>query len=228
MLDFEEGRLPQAEAQLSDILDKLRSTFSNNHNELCRTLLDRATVLTYANRWEEALKDLSECADISAQLKPFSRRLILVNVYQQQAKLYATVFSSVFNPDAARQAISNLLSLGFSNWMIDYTTATLAYQEHDWQTAASTYRKLAQHMAKESWIRGVAGCHLRAGRAFLELNELDAAADDLSLALTFFEQYGPPDTLAGAKMPMGRKAHDVRRWRVGLSIREIHSPGAAL
>ncbi len=204
MLDFEEGRLPQAEAQLSDILDKLRSTFSENRHELCRTLIDRATVLTFANRWEEALKDLSECADIGAQLKQISRLSILVNVYQQQAKLYGTVFSSVFNPDAARQAISNLQALGFSSWMTDSTIANLAYQERDWQTAASAYRKLAQELAKESWIRGVAGCHLKAGRAFLELNELDAAANDLSVALTFFEQYGPPDTLGGAKMQMGR------------------------
>ena len=204
MLDFEEGRLPQAEAQLTDILAELRDNAGENRNELCRTLLDRATVLTYANRWEEALRDLSECADIGAQLKVLNRRLILVSVYQQQAKLYGTDFSSVFNPEGARQAISNLLSLGFSDWMVEYTTANLAYQEHDWQTAASTYRKLAQQLGKESWIRGVAGCHVRAGRSFLEMNELDAAADELSKGLPFFEQYGPPDSLAAAKMQIGR------------------------
>ena len=204
MIDFEEGRLPQAEAQLSDIIDQLRTTFSDNRHELCRTLIDRATVLSFANRWEEALKDLSECASIGEQLKQFSRKTILVSVYQQQAKLYGTVFSPVFNPDAARQAISNLQALGFTSWMTDSTIANLAYQEHDWQTAATMYRKVAQELAKESWKRGVAGCHLRAGRAFVELNELDAAAEHLSVALPFFEQYGPPDTLGGAKLQMGR------------------------
>jgi CHAT domain-containing protein len=204
MLDFEEGRLPQAEAQLSDILGKLRSFFSDNRYELCFTLLNRATVLTYANRWEEALKDLSECADIGVQLKRISSQAILVTVYQQQAKLYGTAFSSVFNPDAARQAISNLQSLGYSNWIVDYTLAELAYQERDWQSAASGYCKISKDFAKGGWLRAVASCHLRCGRAFLELNELDSAADDLSEALSFFQKYGPPDILASAKMQMGR------------------------
>ena len=204
MLEYDEGRLPQAEAQLSDIILTLRENFSDNHYELCRALIDRATVLTYANRWEEALADLSECAKIGPQLKLISRISVLVNVYQQQAKLYGTVFSSVFNPEAARQAIANLRSLGYSDWILDYTIANLAYQERDWKTAAGAYRQLAQHLEKESWRRGVAGCHLIAGRAFLELNDLDAAAEELPVALSFLEQYGPPDILALAKMQMAR------------------------
>jgi CHAT domain-containing protein len=199
MLDFEDGQLPNAESELSKIIDELRAGSADGLFELCRSLLDRATVLSVANRWEEALDDLKECKVITEQLKPFNRRMVLVNVFQQQAKLFATPFTSVHNLSSAREALSQLTALGLNDWFTVQTVAELAYQERNWEAAAQGYREVAIELGSSGWARGVAACRLQSGRAFLEQNELEAAETDLNEALSFFEKHGPPDVLASAK-----------------------------
>jgi CHAT domain-containing protein len=205
MLDFEEGRVPDAETALGGIIQSLREANDTRaHYELGRALLDRATVRSFAHRWQEALGDLNACAHTAQHLSLISSRSLLVNVYQQRAKLYATPFSPMFDPQAARHELSRLSAMGFTNWWTEATAADLAYQEGDWEAAAQRYGQVAQALSQEGWARGVAASRLRAGRAFLEQGNLREAAPEIEAALAFFEQYGPADLLAGAKIHAAR------------------------
>jgi CHAT domain len=205
MLDFEEGRLPDAEAVLSDLIQSLRvSDNAGLRYELCRALLDRATVLSFAHRWREALDDLNTCAETAQWLSPLSSRAALVNVYQQRAKLYATRFSPLFDPQAARQELSRLSAMGFANWWTEELVADLAYHEGDWEAAARGYRRLALALQEEGWQRGVAASRLRAGRALLELDRRGEADAEIHAALAFFASYGPADLLAAAQIQAAR------------------------
>ena len=52
MIDFEEGRLPEAEARLSELIESLGTAESPVlRDELCKCLTDRSTVRRYSNRW---------------------------------------------------------------------------------------------------------------------------------------------------------------------------------
>ena len=204
MLEFEDGRMPQAEAELSSIINELRSGPPETRFQLCQSLLDRAGVLTFLNRWEEALDDLRDCAEVAQHLKMINRRSILAAVYQRRAKIYATPFAAVANTAAAREALSNLEALGHTGWVITQTKAELAYRERDWKTAARGYQEVAASLAKEGWARGVAGCHLGLGRALLELNELHDAESHLNAAHDFLKQHGPSDMLSTAKIHLAR------------------------
>lgn len=205
MLDFEEGRLPDAEMAFADLIQSLRrANRAEARYELCRALLDRATVLSFSNRWQEALEDLNACAEIGQQLGAVSSRSVLANVYQLRAKLYARPFTPLFNPQAARAELSRLRAMGFTNWWIEETAADLSYREGDWEAAAQGYRRLTQQLKNEGWARGAAASQLRAGCACLEQDNLAEAGPKIEGALAFFQQNGPPDLLAAAKIHAAR------------------------
>src|SRR5688572_12217610 len=87
MLDFEDGELAAAEISLDRVIADLRNATPATPYELGRALLDRATVLTTANRWSDALRDVNECESLARNLAPVTSRSLLVNVYQQRVKL---------------------------------------------------------------------------------------------------------------------------------------------
>lgn len=208
MLDFDEGRLPDADSALAALIERLRASRQDNTRyELCRALSDRATVLRFSNRHREALAELDACEREAGTLGLVASRSILVNVYQQQAKLYMEPDMPVYNADAARERLAKLGELGFKGWWVDETAADLAYQERDWPTAASAYRKLVPEMEREGWLRGVAACRLRIARALLEMGEVESAEAELMPALAFFEHHGPPHLLAGARLYVARLLH---------------------
>lgn len=204
MLEFEDGRLPQAEAEMSSIISELRGAKKEMRSELCQSLLYRAAVLTFATRWEEALNDLRECVEVAQELKPINRREVLASVYQTEIMIYSIPFARVANDAAVREAVSNLNAVSGASLLTTQTNAELAYREGDWKTAADGFRKVAEALAKEGWVRSVAGCRSRSGRALLELNELDAAERDLNAAHSFLESHGSPDMLATTKMHLAR------------------------
>ena len=197
--------MPDAEAALSDLIQSLRvGDTAGVRYELCRALLDRATVLSFSHRWREALDDLNTCAQTAQALALLSSRAVLVNLYQQRAKLYATRFSPLFDPQAARQELARLSAMGFENWWTEELAANLSYQEGDWEAAALGYRRLALVLHKEGWQRGAAASRLRAGRALLELGRYTEADTEILAALAFFASYGPPDLLASAQIHAAR------------------------
>lgn len=216
MLDFEDGLVTDAESSLNEIIKKLDDPSDPQlAYELCQSLLGRAQILTYANRWEEALDDLQRCA-AAAKKVGFSEHFVLINVYQQRAKLYSAPFSNIYDPAAARTALSELESLGLTNWWLGNSLADLAYQEKDWLKAAEEYRKLAKELNREGWLRGAAATRGRAGRALIELGEWDAAQVEVTAALEFFTKYGPQDLLAESQIQMARilssRGDNARAW----------------
>lgn len=204
MLDFQDGNVSEAVDELSSIINELRGGPNETRYQLCQSLLDRARILGFAKRWEEALDDLRECAEAAEQLKMIDRRPVFVNIYQQVAGLYAFPYASVFNPAYARAALVNLHTLDPTNWVVTATLADLAFQEGEWKTAAAGYRAVASTFGKNRWARGVATHRLSSGMAFLELNELDEAETDISEAHTFLEKHGPPDLLGPTKIQLAR------------------------
>jgi CHAT domain-containing protein len=205
MLDFEEGRLPEAEEALDGLLQRLRDgSDPAMRYELCRTLLDRATVRRYANRWRDAREDLNECEKIASTLLPVSSRALLVNVYQQRAQLYAVPDSPLRDAAAVNEEVARLRALGFTNWWVQHMVADLAYQEGRWADAVPLYRDLAAELEREGWVRGAMACRLRTGRALIEQARWDEAAPWIGAALAFFEEHGPPDLLAAAQIQSAR------------------------
>lgn len=204
MLDFKDGKESQAEVELTSIINELRGGPIETRIHLCQSLLDRAGILNFVKRWEEAIDDLRECAEAADQLEMIERLPVFVNIYQQFAALYANPIATVFNPGYARQALVNLHTLDPNNWVVTATLADLAFQEGEWKTAAAGYRAVASTLGKAGWARGVATHRLSSGMAFLELNELDEAETDVSEAHTFLEKHGPPHLLGPAKIHLAR------------------------
>lgn len=205
MLDFEEGRLPEAEARLSELIREVGvpATVLMKH-ELCRCLLDRATVRRFANRWQQALDDLTECERLGRTLSALGRNAILRNVYLVRAQIVNTPLATVYNPEAASQSLDEFRTLGATDWTADQLASDLAFRKKEWEQSAQLAMRVAQTLSAEGWQRGAMSSRLRAGRAYLELNDLRRAEDEITAAQQFFEQYGPPDQLAAAQMARAR------------------------
>ena len=205
MLDFEEGRLPEAEARLGELIDSMETAESPVlKDELCKCLTDRSTVRRYSNRWQEALDDLSLCETLATTLKALARNANLHTVYMIRAKLLTTPFTSVYDLDKARAALDELRRVGSNDWVIDEMEGNIAFHARQWRKAAELYRDVAQALTALGWQRGAMSCRLRAGLASLELGERQRAEAETAPAEEFFEKYGPPDQLAAVQMARAR------------------------
>lgn len=205
MLEYEDGNLPEAETQLSELIQsiKVAGTLSLNY-ELCMCLINRATVLRSANRWREALKDLSSCEDLARGLQPFSRNMLLQQVYATSARVFATPYTSVYNVEKAREMLKAFRVSGGEGWVADELDADLDFRSQNWELAAELYTKVAEELDTQGWKRGVASCRLRAGLAYLEVSRWEDAKFEIDTAYKFFEEFGPPDQLAIAQMAVAR------------------------
>src|SRR5215510_10059097 len=99
MRDFDDGKLPEAEAELTAVISQGESSSDPwTAGEIASCLRDRATVRRFSNRWQEALDDLSRCERLAMRLPPLPRRMTLPSVYYMRALLLATPYSDVYNP----------------------------------------------------------------------------------------------------------------------------------
>lgn len=207
MLDFEEGRIPDAQTALDGIIQDFRNLDdANARYDECLTLIDRATVLRYSHRWHEAIDDLNACADLAQRLPLQASRAILAGVYNIRAKLYATSLSPIFKPEAAHEDLSRLQALDFSNLAAAELAADLAYQEGDWDIAAQNYRLVEKAFSDQGMKRAAMAVKLRVGHSLLEQGDLAEAEPEIETAQAFFERYGPPDLFAKAQI------HAARLW----------------
>lgn len=221
MIDFEEGKLPEAKASLDDLITKIgKPQTPRMKNELCQSLIDRATVHRFVNSWENALKDLAASEKLSQELNPLMRKMTLVNIYILRAKMYALQFSSVFDNDKALKSLMEVRNLGWNNWFVDELEGDLAFRSGEWDKAARLYLNVKDALASEGWLRGAASCHLRLGESYLELRDFKKAENELNDAHKFFKKWGPPDQLAStilglARLKSGYGEHDAA-WELAL------------
>jgi CHAT domain-containing protein len=205
MFDYEEGRLPEAEALLSELIDEIDSARVPQLNgELCQCLYDRANVRRLANRWREALDDLARCEALAGALGAFARSGFLLNVYNLRAKLLSAPDAPVYDYENALRALAETRRLGLAEWIADELESDIAFKSGDWGRAAHAAGKAAQALAAEGWQRPAMSCRLRAGRAYVELGDLARSRAEITPALQFFERLGPPDQLAAAQLAEAR------------------------
>lgn len=207
MLDFEQGKLPDADARLTANVGQLQADGAPlARRELIDTLIERATVRRYANRWGEALADLNAAVDAAAALPPFPRRAAQMKALHTRAKLLATEGTPVRDLDRSQRDLAALRGLGFEDWFVDELECELARQRRQWAVVAEKSARVATHLRQEGWAAGVAFAGVRTATAWLELGEPDRAESALREPLAFLTAHGPPDQLAQAQLTAARIA----------------------
>ena len=208
MLDFEDGRLPEAEMRLSELVDTL-STLQGPGvaAELAGALRGRASVRRHARRGREAMADLDRAEALCETMPPFPARMTRVGVWQDRIGLLGDPESAVYDPQRAAMLLTRLRDEGFTSWWVEEAEATLAFQSRAWERAARLSETVAQLLAREGWKRGEIAARARAANAWLELGESERAAPGLQAALDFFGRHGPPDLLARAQLDWARVLH---------------------
>lgn len=205
MIDFEYGKLPEAEKQLNKLITEIGSPQTRQmKQELCQCRIDLATIYRFENRWDEALADLTTCEKDAQELGLDVRNMILTVIYIIRAKVYATPYSSVYNPEESLKSLAELRKLGWNDWVADQLESDLAFRDGKWDRAAMLALRAAGALASKGWLRGAASCRLRAGKACLELRNLQQAEIELTAAHKFFIERGPPDQLAETQLGLAR------------------------
>lgn len=205
MLSFEEGRLPEAEARLGELIAAIGDPQTRQmRDHLCQCLIDRATVRRIANNSAEALEDLAKAERLVAGLVPLSQKPMLLNIWLTRAKVYAAPFSPVYDPQAALRCLGEVRKLGWTSWIADELESDVAFRARQWDRSAQLALQAAEALASEGWDRAVASCKLRAGRAYLEMGDLRRASALLAEAHDFLEKLGPPDQLTEALLGLAR------------------------
>jgi CHAT domain len=211
LLDFDEGRIPQAEERLAALVGELAGAVDDAARiELCRTLLDHATVLRFSNRLDEALADLDAALRAAEALPLLHRRATLVNVHGLRARILA---STAAHPEQAvdtRSALAELRKLA-SGWQADEIQSELAFRERVWDRAAELALAAARGLAAEGWTVPAATLRGRAGEAYLELGALEAAEAELRPAHDALANAGSPDRLARVRRALARLELAMRR-----------------
>ena len=197
MLDFDEGRYPQAEEKLTALVRELET--ARNDAELCRALIDRATVRRFSNMFEAAVDDLDAAAQAADTLPLLARRSVLLNVRGMR------VHVALDRQDlgSARQALAELRELT-QGWQADELESQLAFRAGDWLRAAELARTVAQQLETEGWVVRAAPLHVRAAEAYLELGALERAEPEASVAYEALRQSGHVERLANAQRVLAR------------------------
>jgi hypothetical protein len=205
MRDFDDGKLPEAEAKLTELISQSENVSDPwAAGEVASWLRDRATIRRFSNRWQEALDDLSRCEHLAVRLPLLARRMMLPNVYYMRALLLGTPYADVYDPSGAQRSIAEFRKYPGPRWIADSMEADIAFNQRTWDKAAALYLSTSESLEREGWSQGLAGCRLRAGECFVELQDWVAAEREIDASLAFLEKSGPPDMLAGARLNLAR------------------------
>jgi tetratricopeptide (TPR) repeat protein len=219
MLLLDEGKLPEARETLDRVIDNFQAVLSPRSRLLmANCLIDRATVLRLANEWEAALNDLSHAQTLSTELLPALRRPLLVQIHLIRAKLLARAGTPVLDLHTAQRELDAVRMLGFNAWIAEELQSDIAFQQQDWNLAATTALRAAGQLEAENWPRGAAACRRRAGEALLELGQPEEADSQVTHALEFFERRGPGDLLSETRLALAwlrsRQGDHEGAWRL--------------
>jgi len=222
MRNLDDGKLPEAETELTALISQFEGASDPwTIGEVASCLQDRATVRRFSNRWQEALDDLSRCERAAMRLPPLPRRMTLPNVHYMRALVLGTPYADVYNPGDAKKALAEFRKYPGPAWVADSAEADIAFNERDWDNAAALYLSVAGSLERESWMQGLAGCRLRAGECYVELQRWTDAERQLNASLAFLEKSGPPDMMAGARLNLARvrsaRGESDEAWDLALS-----------
>src|SRR5688572_7984170 len=222
MMDFEDGRLPDAERELDALVAALRSHHEPHaRRELAAALTDRATVRRYSNRWHDAFDDLAAVLAIAAELPPFVRAHLEFGARFTRAKLLCTEGTPVHDVSAAERELAAIRTLAPAPWMLEELACEIARQKGDWELVARLSPEIGARLDAQGWTVGSAFAAVRTAQARVELGHLDSADAVLQPALRFLELHGPPDQHARARLTLARIAsargqHDLA-WDAALA-----------
>ena len=206
----EGGDLPAAEQALTRGVEGLAPAGGGGPvqghrlNQLCGALVDRASVRRYANRWEDALADLSHAEELITNAPLAVRSSHLPGIHQLRAKLYLDPAASVFDLARAEDSLARLRALGALGWAADDLEVDLASNRGDWRRAAEVAIRARDALAAEGWVSGAAFVRKKLGRAYLEQGRLTDAARELAVAYTHVKVHGPMDVKGDVAMLLGR------------------------
>ncbi len=218
MLDADDGRLPQADAELSRIAGLLGGEASMIASRaLAETLTDRALVRLLANRFTEALADCDRAVQLAGRMPPLLKGSVGFSALARRAKVRARPGSPVHDADAAARDIEAARKLGGQDWLIDELDCTLARERGDWARVAQLSPEIGARLKADGFAVGHVFCALRTAQALLELARPGEAQRALDEALPLLESHGPPDQLGRALLVAARIAsergeHEVA-WR---------------
>lgn len=220
MLAAEDGELAQAEQDLTSLIDTLAQQTPaiagepdlTNANDLCRCLLDRASVRSWAVKLPEAMQDLERAELLANRQKPLNRRILRIGMLQDKARLLSATFSPLYNPRSARTTIDALRAEGPEEWIVATAEMRLAQQQHDWQSVVVQAGIIIDSLGQTGWGRGVNAARSAAARAWLELGQPKRAEPLAEQAWAFFEKPGPPDIAAQAAMALARARGRSEDW----------------
>ncbi len=207
MLDADDGRLPQAEAELSRIATLLGNAEAMiARRALAETLTDRALVRLLANRFAEALVDCDRAVQLAENMPPLLKRSVGFSALARRAKLRARPGTAVHDLDAAARDIEAARKLGGQDWLIDELDCTLARERGHWARVAELSPRVGARLQAEGFTVGQVFCALRTAQAQLELAQPGQAQRALGEALPLLEKHGPPDQLGRALLLAARIA----------------------
>ena len=237
MMDFEDGRLPDAERELDAVVAALRNQGElQAQRELAAALSDRATVRRYSNRWQDALDDLAAVISIAAGLPPFVRSSLEFGARFTRAKLLCTEGTPLHDVPAAERELAALRALAPEPWMVAELTCEIARQREDWAVVARLSPEIGARLDAQGWTVGSVFAAVRTAQARMELGHLDSADAVLQPALRFLELHGPPDQHARARLTSARiasaRGHHDLAWDSALAglalidslVRHFRSP----
>lgn len=205
MLAADDGRLPDAEAELSRIVERLHGIATPIAQRLLgETLVDRALVRQLSNRWSEALADLDRALAVAQPLPLLLKRSVASSALARRVKLLARVGTPVRDLAAARRDADAARALGGLGWLADELDCTVAQEQGDWRRVAQLSPQLGARYAAEGFAVGAAFSAVRSATASVELGQYGEAESALQAALPLLERDGPPDQLARALLLRAR------------------------
>jgi hypothetical protein len=221
MLAAEDGDLYDAEDSLTQLIERvekaLRADPSNADLvcELCRCLLNRASVRSWAVRPKDALADLAFVEPLLDRLKPLTCQLLRVRLLDTRARLLAAPYSPAHDPAMALKTVSELrreLPSTADSWMADVVELRIAQHDRNWPKVIELATPAFARLTELDAPRGLQALGLQLGRAWLQLGDRDKAAPYAESAEPFFAREGPPDLAAAAAIALARVKGECNGW----------------
>jgi len=221
LMAADDGDLLDAEQSLTALIERAEQGLGGEPPnadalyQVCRCLLDRANVRSWAVRPVDALGDLDRAEPLLDRLKQINRRTLRVGLLDTRARLRAAPFSPVYDASMAQETLARLRSEIWSqadSWMADIVELRLAQHVRNWPRAVELAQSALARLQQLGATRGVQAVQLQLARSWLELDRPEQATNLAEAAHTFFASEGPPDLAAHAAIALARVRGPTAGW----------------